>query len=208
LIAGSKLGLAMTLLDLGDPATAEPLLLEVNNIAVELGSDIDVYDALAGLVLVCARTGRTSEAFTWMAPLRELVDRGMYSVTGDDWAHAAILEAHLAAGLLDEALALGTPALGKYDRAGHQLTAMRVRILLGRIRAAQGDDETARRYWESALPYAIEQSLPDRAVIEELLAEPPNSSRRGLGGRLTPPRCTHFSGLRRLYHRRHNQGAP
>jgi hypothetical protein len=131
LIAGSKLGLAMTHLDLRDPATAESLLLEVNVIAVELGSDIDVYDALAGLVLVCVRTGRTSEAFTWMAPLRELVDLGMYSCTGDDWAHAAILEVHLAASVLDEALAIGAPALQEYDRAGHRLTAMRVRIRLG-----------------------------------------------------------------------------
>jgi tetratricopeptide (TPR) repeat protein len=171
LIAGSKLGLALTHLDLGDAATAEPLLLEVKNIAVELGSDIDVYDALAGLVRACVQTKRISEAFTWMAALRELVERGLYSCTGDDWAHAAILDAHLAAGLLDEALAIGVPALQEYERAGHRLTAMRVRIRLGRIHAAQGNDEAARQHWECALPYAIEQCLPDRAVIEKLLAD-------------------------------------
>jgi tetratricopeptide (TPR) repeat protein len=172
LIAGSKLGLAMTHLDLGDPTTAEPLLLEVNRTAVELGSDIDVYDVLAGLVLVCVRTGRTGKALTWMSSLGELIERGVYSCTGDDWAHAAILEAHLSAGLFDEAIAMGEPALQGYDRTGHRLTAMRVRIRLGRIHAAQGNTEAARRHWESALAYAIEQFLPDRAVIEKLLADP------------------------------------
>jgi tetratricopeptide (TPR) repeat protein len=169
--AMAKLGLGMTHLVLGDPTTAEPLLLEANAAAAERGSDVDVFDALAGLVLVYARTERISEAFTWMAPLRELLDRGVNSYAGDDWAHAAILEAHVAAGKLDEALAIGTPALEEYDRTGHRLTAMRVRIRLGRIHATQGDDETARRHWELALPYAVEQDLPDRAVIEGLLAE-------------------------------------
>jgi tetratricopeptide (TPR) repeat protein len=166
----AKSGLAMTHLDLGDPVTAEPLFLDANSTAVEFGREVDAFDDLAGLVLICVRTGRIGEAFTWMALLRELVDRGVSSHAGDDWAHTAILEAHLAAGLLDEGLAIGVPALQEYDRAGHRLTAMRVRIRLGRIHAAQGNNEDARRYWESALPYTIEQSLPDRAVIEALLA--------------------------------------
>jgi tetratricopeptide (TPR) repeat protein len=83
-----------------------------------------------------------------------------------------IREAHLSAGLLDEAIAVGEPALQGYDRTGHRLTAMRVRIQLGRIHAAQGNTEAARQHWESALAYAIEESLPDRAVIEDLLASP------------------------------------
>jgi tetratricopeptide (TPR) repeat protein len=169
LIATVKMSLGMTHLDLGDPATAEALLLESHLAAEQLGSEVDVYDALAGLVLVCARTGRTDEAFTWIAPLRELLERGQHSYAGDDWAYAAILEAHLAAGRLDEAVAIGTPALDQYDRAGHRLTAMRLRVLLGQAHAALGDAEAARRHWQSALPYAIEQDLPDRARIEALL---------------------------------------
>jgi tetratricopeptide (TPR) repeat protein len=167
----AKLILAMAHLDLGDPASAEPLFLEVRAIAIEFGREIDAIDALAGLVLCCVRTGRTGEALTWMAPLCDLVDRGVYSYTGDDWAHTAILEAHLAAGLLEEALAIGAPALEEYDRSGHRLTAMRVRIVIGGIHAAQGNDQTARRHWESALLYTAEQSLPDGAVIERLLAD-------------------------------------
>jgi tetratricopeptide (TPR) repeat protein len=171
LIGVVKLGLAMTHLDLGDAVTAEPLFLAANSAAVEFGTDVDAFDALAGLVLCCTRTGRTGEAFTWLALLRDLMDRGVPSYTGNDWAHAAILEAHLAGGLLDEGLAIGGPALEEYDRAGHQLTALRVRIRLGLIHAAQGNDGAARRHWESALPYAIEQSLPERALIEGRLAE-------------------------------------
>lgn len=173
LISVARLGLAMADLDLGDPVTAEPLFLEANVAAVELGTDVDAFDVLAGLVLCCARTGRISEAFTWMAPLRDLIARGVTSYTGDDWVHAAILEAHLAADRLDEAIAIGEPALAEYDHAGHRLTAMRVRIRLGRIHAALGNTETARRHWETALPYTIEQSLPDRNVIEKLLTDLP-----------------------------------
>jgi tetratricopeptide (TPR) repeat protein len=173
LIATVKMSLGMDHLDLDDPETAEALLLESHSTAEQLGSEVDVYDALAGLVLVYARTGRTDEAFTWIAPLRELLDRGQHSYAGDDWAYAAILEAHLAAGRLDEAVAIGVPALDRYDKAGHRLTAMRLRILLGRIHAALGDTEAARRHWESALPYAAEQNLPDRARIEALLAGAP-----------------------------------
>jgi tetratricopeptide (TPR) repeat protein len=168
--ATAKIGLGMTYLDLDDPATAEALLRDANSAAVQLGSEIDAYDALAGLVLVCARTGRTEEAFTWIATLRELLERGLHSYTGDDWAHAAILEAHLAAGLIDEAIAIGVPALEQYDQAGHRLTAMRLRILLGRAYAAHGDPGAARLVWESALPYATEQALPERARIERLLS--------------------------------------
>jgi tetratricopeptide (TPR) repeat protein len=170
LIATVKMSLGMDHLDLDDPATAEALLLESHAAAEQLGSEVDVYDALAGLVLVYARTGRTGEAFTWITPLRELLERGQHSYAGDDWAHAAILEAHLAAGLLDEAVAIGAPALDRYDRAGHRLTAMRLRILLGQTHVALGDTEAARRHWQSALPYATEQNLPDRTRIEALLA--------------------------------------
>ena len=169
LITVAQRGLAMTQLLSGDPATAEVHLLEAHSAVGELGSDIDAFDILAGLVLACVRSGRTGEALTWTTPLRDLMDRGVSGYAGDDWAHAAVLETYLAAGRLDEALALGTRALAQYERAGHRLTALRVRILLGRIHAAQGDHDAARQSWESALPYTIEQSLPDRATIEELL---------------------------------------
>jgi tetratricopeptide (TPR) repeat protein len=172
LITVARRGLAMTQLARGDLAAAEALLRQARAVAVEVGSDIDVFDILAGLVLVCVRTGRTGEALDWAAPLQELLDRGVTSYAGDDWAHAAILEAQLAAGRLDEAIAIGEPALKEYDRAGHRLTAMRVRIRLGRIHAARGERETALQHWKAALPYTIEQSLPERPVIEELLSGP------------------------------------
>jgi len=169
----AKLFLAMALLDGGDPASAEPLFLAANSAAVEFGRDLDAFDALSGLVLCCVRTGRTDEALTWLAPLRDLVDRGVCSYSGDDWGHAAILEALLAAGLLDDALTVGETALEEYDRAGHRLTAMRVRVRLGRVQAARGEGEAARHHWEAALAYVIEQSLPGQSVIEGLLADLP-----------------------------------
>lgn len=187
LSATVKIGLGMTHLDLGDPKTAEALLLEANSAALQVGSEIDAYDALAGLVLACTRTGRIDEAFGWIASLRELLERGVPSYTGDDWAYAAIVEAHLAAERFDEALAIGTSALEQSDRAGHRLTAMRLRILLGRIHAAQGNAEAAREHWRSALPYALEQRLPEHARIEALL-------RRDLSHRGP---CLDESGLRR-----------
>jgi tetratricopeptide (TPR) repeat protein len=167
----AKVGLAMTHLDLDDPVSAEALLLAAYPTVVQRDSAIEMYDLLAGLVLVCVRTGRIQEAFTWMAPLRELVERGVLSYKGDDRAYPAVLEAHLAAGRLDEALEIGVPALEQYDRDGHRLTAMRIRIVLGRIYAAQGNGPDARRYWESALPYVVEQDLPERALIKGLLAD-------------------------------------
>jgi hypothetical protein len=57
---------------------------------------------------------------------------------------------------------------------------MRVRIQLGHIHTAQGNQEAARLYWETVLPYAIEQSLPDRTAIEELLASLSQPSRQDL----------------------------
>ncbi len=171
LIMVLKRGLALAHLALNDPVTAEKLLLEAHSIATEVASDIDTFDILAGLVLVCVRTERTQEALVWTKPLLELLDRGVPSYAGDDWAHAAVLETYLAAGLLDEGLAIGEAALKKYDNAGHQLTAVRVRMRLGQIHAALGSATTARHYWGSALPYLIEQKLPERVVVEELLNE-------------------------------------
>ena len=169
----ATLGLGMTHLLRGDPESAETLLLDAYSTAVQVGSDIGAYDALAGLVLVLTRTGRHQEAFTWIAPLGELLDRGVSSNSGDDWAHAAILEAHLDAGLLDEGIALGTPALKQYEKAGYRLTAMRVRLALGRLHAARGNTETAHQHWEYALRYTIEQGLPERAHIDTLLSSSP-----------------------------------
>jgi tetratricopeptide (TPR) repeat protein len=170
-IVMAKIGLAMTYLSLGDLVAAETLLLEAHSAAVERDSDIEAYDALAGLVLVCARTGRVREALAWAVPLRGLVERGVTSEAGDDWGSAAILETYLAAGQFDDAVTMGEPVLAEYDRAGRRLTAMRVRVLLGRVHAVLGNDSGAKEYWESVLPYVNEQSLPDRAVIDELLTE-------------------------------------
>ena len=169
----AKTGLAMTHVELGDLTTAEALLLEANAAAGQLGSEVDAYDALAGLVLVCARAGRVEEAFEWIAALRELLDRGQHSYAGDDWAHTAILEAYLRAGRFDEALDLGRPPLEQADATGHRLTAMRLRLLLGQIHAARGDTSAARALWEAALPYAAGQSLPEQARLEALLEENP-----------------------------------
>jgi tetratricopeptide (TPR) repeat protein len=171
LIATAKIGLGMTYLNRGDPATAETLLLEAHSTFGQLGSDIDTYDTLAGLVLVCTRTGRTDEAFTRITSLNDLIDRGLYSSTGDDWAHAAILETHLAAGQVDEAIAIGTPALEQHDRDGHRLTTMRLQLLLGQAHAARGDIGATRRYWEAALACATEQALPERPRLEALLGD-------------------------------------
>jgi tetratricopeptide (TPR) repeat protein len=170
LTAMIKTSMSMTYLDLADPKTAEPLLREAHEAAATIGSEVDVYDAVAGLVLVCVRTGRHSEAFTWVASLNELIERGVYSGGGDDWAHAAIAEAHLTSGRVDEAFAIGVSALEQYERAGRRLTAMRVRIVLGRTLAAQGDMDGARPYWQAALDYADEQALSERTRIEALLS--------------------------------------
>ena len=165
----AEVGMAMTHLESGDPASAEPLLVTAHAAAVEAGSEIDLYDALAALVLVCARTGRHAEAELWAAPLRNLIDRGTSSFTGDDWGHAAIAESHLAAGHPERALTEGLPALDDQERAGYRLTAMRLRILLGRAHRDCDDLAAARALWQVALEYSIEQDLPDREGIAALL---------------------------------------
>lgn len=165
LTAMVKTSLGMTHLEMGDPRAADPLLRQAHEAAAAIGSEVDLYDAVAGLVLTCARTGRHDEALTWANTLTELMDRGLYSSSGDDWAHAAIVEAHLRSGRLDEVLAVGTPALDRYERAGHQLTAMRLHVLLCRALAAQGDPAAAGTHRRAALDYAVEQDLPDRARI-------------------------------------------
>jgi tetratricopeptide (TPR) repeat protein len=170
--AMAKTSMSMTYLELDDPKAAESLLRESHDAAVTIGSEVDVYDATAGLVLVCARTGRCSEAFSWVAALNELIERGLYSCSGDDWAHAATVEAHLTFGRLDEALSIGIQALEQHEQAGRRLTAMRLGVLLGRTLAAQGNIDAARPHWRAALDYAAEQALPERARIEALLSRP------------------------------------
>ncbi|GIM93843.1 ATP-binding protein [Paractinoplanes toevensis] len=170
LVATAQVGMALTHLELGDPAAAEPLLLSAHVAAGEAGSELDVYDALSGLVLVCARTGRATEAESWATALEELLSRGMSSYTGDDLAYAAIVEAHLAAGRPEKALEVGLAALAEHEKAGYRLPAMRLRILIGQAHAALGRLGAARDLWAEALPYAIEQELPDRARLETLLA--------------------------------------
>jgi len=170
LAATAEVELAMTHLELGDPAAAEPLLLTALDAAEDGGSEVDKYDALAGLVLVCARAGRHDEAAVWAAAQSDLLARGVGSYSGDDWGHAAIIEAHLAAGRPGQALAVGVPALTEHDNVGYRLTAMRLRVLLGQAHAMLGDSATARELWEGALPYATEQNLPDRVRVEKLLA--------------------------------------
>ena len=81
-------------LAIGDLVAAEKLILEAHSIVTE-------------------------EALTWTKPLLELLYRGVPSYAGDDWAHAAVLEAYLAADLLDEGLAIGEPALEKYVSRCH-----------------------------------------------------------------------------------------
>jgi tetratricopeptide (TPR) repeat protein len=152
LVATTEIGMAMTHLDLGDPEAAEPLLLTAHAAAGETGSEIDAYDALAGLVLVCARTGRHVEALSRIAALDDLLERGINSYTGDDWAHAAIVEAHLAAGRPQQALAVGSPALAEHERSGYRLPALRLRTLLGQANASLGNVDAARTMWEAALP--------------------------------------------------------
>jgi tetratricopeptide (TPR) repeat protein len=169
LAAMTKTGMGSSHLELDDPATAEPLLREAHQAAVTIGSEVDAYDAMAGLILVCARTGRCREAFTWVASLTELLERGVYSCGGDDWAHAAIVEAHLTSGRLDEALSIGLSALDQREQAGRRLTVMRLRVLLCRTLAARGDLDAARPHWRAALDYATEQALPDRIRIAALL---------------------------------------
>lgn len=93
----------------------------------------------------------------------------MNSYMGDDWAHAAIVEAHLAAGRPEQALAVGVPALTEHERAGCRLSAMRLRVLLGQAQAKMGELAGARVLWEAAIPYTIEQDLPDRRRIDALL---------------------------------------
>ncbi len=100
LTAMAKTSMGMTYLALDDPMTAESLLREGYAAAVTVGSEADEYDASAGLILVCARTGRHDEAFTWVDALNDLIERGLYSCSGDDWAHAAIIEANLTSGQL------------------------------------------------------------------------------------------------------------
>jgi tetratricopeptide (TPR) repeat protein len=169
LTAMAKTGMGLTHLALNDASTADSLFREARAAAAAVGSEVDVYDGTAGLVLACARTGRVAEALEWAATLAELLEIGMYSCSGDDWAHAAIVEAHLASGRLEEALVIGVRALDRYERTGRRLTAMRLRVLLGETLAAQGDIDAARRHWEAALGYVVEQQLPERARIEALL---------------------------------------
>jgi tetratricopeptide (TPR) repeat protein len=167
--AMAKISMGMTHLAHDDPTTAESLLREGYAAAVTVGSEDLVYDATAGLVLVCTRTGRHDEAFAWVDALNELVECGWYSCSGDDWAHAAIVEAYLTSGRLDEALALGVRALDRHEQAGRRLTAMRLRVRIGQALAAQGDFHAAKPHWQAALDYATEQALPERIPIEALL---------------------------------------
>lgn len=165
----TEIGLAMTHLALDDPAAAEPLLLKAHAASVGLNSDVNAYDALAALVLVCARTGRHAEADSWAQNLATLLDRGVSSYSGEDWAYSAIVEAHLAADHPDQALKAGAPALTDHDQAGHRLTVLRLSILVGQAHLAFGDSAEARRLWEAVLPYAIEQRLPERTHLQTLL---------------------------------------
>jgi len=75
-------------------------------------------------------------------------------------------------GRVDEAIAIGLSALDHCERAGRRLTAMRLRALLCRALATQGDIDAAGLHWRAALDYANEQGLPDRTQIETLLYEP------------------------------------
>ncbi|WP_213002438.1 ATP-binding protein [Winogradskya consettensis] len=170
LVANAEVTMAMTHVVLGEPELAEPLLRSALAAAEETGSDIDRYDVLAGLVLVCARTGRHDEAATWSALLSDLLDRGMCSYIGDDWAHAAMVEAHLAAARPRAALTTGLAALAEHHRSGSRLPAMRLRILLGQALTTLGDLPAAQAMWQAALSYASTQNLPDRVVIENLLS--------------------------------------
>ncbi|GAA2592090.1 tetratricopeptide repeat protein [Winogradskya consettensis] len=170
LAAPAKVGLAMTHLELGEPAAAEPLLRSAYATVRETSSDIDLYDTVAGLLLVCARTGRHDEAADWAADLEALLERGICSYSGDDWAHTALVEAHLAAGRPEEALAIGEPALTENERAGYRLPAMRLRIRLGRAQVKLGNSTAARAFWDEALGYAKEQNLPDGIRIESELS--------------------------------------
>ncbi|WP_433305969.1 hypothetical protein ACQP2F_19510 [Actinoplanes sp. CA-030573] len=166
LTAMARSSMGMCHLGLGDPVTAESLMAEAHAAAVAVGSEVDMYDAAAGLALVCARTGRAGEASVWAASLAELMERGLYSGSGDDWAHAAVVEVHLAAGRLNDALAAGSRSLDLLDRSGRRLAAMRVRIVTARAAAARGDTGAARVHRRAALSYAVEQDLPERHHID------------------------------------------
>ncbi|RAK42194.1 NB-ARC domain-containing protein [Actinoplanes lutulentus] len=169
LVMTAEVSMAMTHLERGDTAAAERLLLSAQSAAEEVGSEAHLYDVLAGLTLLCARARRHPQAVRWAAALTALLDRGLTSYSGEDWAHVAIVESHLAAGRPEQALAIGVPALEAHERTGYRLLEMRLRHLLGQAHLTLGDTAAARTLLSAALLYATEQDLPDRTRIETLL---------------------------------------
>jgi tetratricopeptide (TPR) repeat protein len=160
----------LTALAMGRFAEAEESLTECRNLAEFVGSELNHYDALAALACLCVRTGRASEALEWIEPLRELIARGVVGFAPEDLAEVSIVEAYLATDRLDLALTVGRAALFRRVEIGHGLTATRLRLSLGRVHAADGDLASARSLWKDALPLAIEESLPERAMLEGLLS--------------------------------------
>ncbi|MFF7603267.1 ATP-binding protein [Streptomyces mirabilis] len=160
----------MTHLAMGELVPAEELLSEGRAAAEVVGSQNNLYDALSALAVLCVRAGRVAEALNWIEPLQDLLDLGTPGFAPEDLAEMAIVETYLAANRLDRALDFGTTALARRVAAGHGLTVTRLRVVLGRAHAAAGDFVAARSLWEAALPHTIEESLPERADIEGLLA--------------------------------------
>lgn len=169
--AVAKFEAGMTHLAMGELATAEELLSEGRTAAELVGSQNNLYDALSALALLCIRAGRVAEALNWIEPLQDLLDLGTPGFAPEDLAETAIVETYLAANRLDHALEFGATGLARRLAAGHGLTVTRLRVVLGRAHAAAGDFVTARSLWEAALPHTIEESLPERADIEGLLAD-------------------------------------
>lgn len=161
-------GLALVRCERGEIAEAEQLLVEAREIVERHGSQDDLLDNLAGLVLVHLRTGSLRQASACAEPLHELVRRGVLG-NSDDLGQIALVELYLAAGRYEEAEALGDEALRSRLADGHRLVATRLRLRLGRVHLARGAVAAAREQWRAALPFAIEQSLPERAELEELL---------------------------------------
>ncbi|QDO45661.1 tetratricopeptide repeat protein [Streptomyces sp. RLB3-17] len=161
----------MTHLAMGQLVPAEELLSEGRAAAEVVGSQNNLYDALSALALLCVRAGRVAEALNWIEPLQDLLDLGTPGFAPEDLAETAIVETYLAANRIHHAIEFGATGLARRVAAGHGLTVTRLRVVLGRAHAAAGDFVAARSLWEAALPHTIEESLPERADIESLLAD-------------------------------------